>query len=199
MKHIYIDNKSKTTLLLLHGTGGNENDLINIGKIIDPEANILSPRGNINESGYYRFFKRYGMGKYDIDSLEEETKALKDFIEETAETYNFNVNQVIAVGFSNGANIAQSLLQLYGKIIAGAILFSPSYLQPEVAFKSLDHLPVFLSMSAVDPYSPFELSKKLEHDLKETKANLYTCWHDEGHRLSYPILEVAKSWYQKNV
>lgn len=106
MKHIYQAGTNDVTLLLLHGTGGNEFDLLPLAKHIDPNANVLSVRGNVLEYGMPRFFKRLAMGVFDMDSLAEETEALYQFVDDASKQYNFNRANVIPVGYSNGANIA---------------------------------------------------------------------------------------------
>src|SRR5690625_1592958 len=112
MKHIFQkgNDPSKPTLLLLHGTGGTEQDLLPLSENIDPDANILSVRGNVSENGMPRFFRRLAEGVFDEEDLIFRTKELNEFLDEAAETYGFDRDQVVAVGYSNGANIAASLL-----------------------------------------------------------------------------------------
>ncbi len=110
------DNRSKKlTLVLLHGTGGNEEDILFLGKEIEPNASILSPRGKVLENGMPRFFRRLSEGIFDIEDLKFRTHELADFIQNCSLHYKFNLNQTIAVGFSNGANIAASMLFLVQK------------------------------------------------------------------------------------
>src|SRR5690554_5332965 len=112
MKHIFNKGRApeRPTLLLLHGTGGNEFDLQPLAERIDPEANVLSVRGNVLENGMPRFFRRLAEGVFDEEDLIFRTKELNDFLDEAAERYEFNRNEIIAIGYSNGANIAASLL-----------------------------------------------------------------------------------------
>lgn len=125
MIHLYKKGTSENTLLLLHGTGGDENDLLEIGNLIDSEANILSVRGNVVESGMNRYFKRLRPGVFDLDDLEKRTVELYEFINEASKKYEFDRNKVIAVGYSNGANIAASMLFSIENAIKGAILLRP--------------------------------------------------------------------------
>ena len=111
------------TLLLLHGTGGNEDDLIPVGQMLSSSASLLSPRGKVLENGMPRFFKRLAEGVFDMEDLKFRTKELADFVKDASNMYSFNLNKTIAVGFSNGANIAASLLLSYPETIKGAILF----------------------------------------------------------------------------
>src|SRR5918994_647130 len=120
-KKKYDDPNKKLTLVLLHGTGGNEEDLIFLGKEIEPNAAILSPRGKVLENGMPRFFRRLAEGVFDIEDLKSRTYELGDFIQKCSLNYKFDLRKTIAVGFSNGANIAASILLLRPDILQGAI------------------------------------------------------------------------------
>src|SRR5690625_2422892 len=123
MRHIFKEGRlDGPTLLLLHGTGGTERDLLPIAEKVDPDANVLSVRGNILENGMPRFFKRLKEGVFDEEDLIKQTKNLAEFVDEASEKYQFDRNQVIALGYSNGANIAGSLLFHYEDVLKGAIL-----------------------------------------------------------------------------
>ncbi len=113
------------TLLLLHGTGGSEDDLIPLGHTIYPNANLLSPRGKVLEHGMPRFFRRLAEGVFDMEDLKFRTAELAKFVYDVSIKYSFDLSKTIAVGFSNGANIATSLLLLEPPVIAGAALFRP--------------------------------------------------------------------------
>src|SRR6476659_6247575 len=112
MKHIFNKGQdpTKPTLLLLHGTGGNELDLLPLAGRIDDEANVLSVRGNVLENGMPRFFRRLAEGIFDEEDLIFRTKELNEFLDEAAKEYKFDRNNIVAIGYSNGANIAASLL-----------------------------------------------------------------------------------------
>ncbi len=195
MIHLFKKGKTEETMLLLHGTGGDEHDLIPLIKFIDEDASVLSARGNISENGMNRFFRRHSIGSYDVPSLILETNNLNDFIKESADTYGFNKDKVIALGFSNGANIAESLIQLHEKSLFAAILFNPVYLQPSLGFKNLNGLPVFIAASTTDPFTTKDEMLKLEHDLNAAGAKVFVYWHDAGHRLTNEALGSAKAWY----
>ena len=111
------------TLLVLHGTGGDETDLLLLANMIDPDAAILSPRGRTLENGMPRFFRRFAEGKFDIKDLKFRTAELADFVLLASKKYSFNLDSVVAVGYSNGANIAASLLLLRPETVSRAILF----------------------------------------------------------------------------
>ena len=127
MKHVFQKGKdaSKPTLLLLHGTGGNELDLLPLAERIDREASVLSVRGNVLENGMPRFFRRLAEGIFDEEDLVFRTKELNEFLNEAAKTYEFDRDNIVAIGYSNGANIAASLLFHYENALKGAILHHP--------------------------------------------------------------------------
>ena len=197
MKHIYIDNHSKQTFLTLHGTGADENDLIPLVRYLNPTYNILSPRGNVSENGMNRFFKRYGMGNYDIDNLVLETSNLKSFIEQATINYELDPNQIVGLGFSNGANILESLIQLYGKVLNKVILLSPVFLQPNVEFSNLDGVEIFVATSDLDPYVKNNENHLLISKLKDAGANIYVHQHNFGHQINQTVLDDLKKWLNK--
>src|SRR5499433_2520532 len=121
--HEFVPGDSDRTLLLLHGTGGSERDLIPLGRELDPNASLLSPRGKVLENGMPRFFRRLAEGVFDLDDLRQRTHDLAAFVAAASEAYQFDPRRVIAVGYSNGANIAASLLLLHPETLAGAVLF----------------------------------------------------------------------------
>lgn len=198
MKHIFQPGTSDKTLLLLHGTGGNEFDLIEIGKVIDPEANILSVRGNISENGMPRFFKRLAEGVCDEEDLVFRTQELNDFIDEASKKYGFNRNEVIAFGYSNGANIAGSLLFHIKDSLKGAILSYPMVPRRGIQLPEQKGVQVFIGASVNDPLSSVEETKELGTLLTEAKANVDYYWGKSGHRLTNEELQAAINWYNKH-
>ena len=121
--HEFVPGSSSRTLLLLHGTGGNERDLIPLGRELDPNAALLSPRGKVLENGMPRFFRRLAEGVFDLEDLKYRTNELADFVTAAGQHYGFATDQLVAVGYSNGANIAASMLLLRPEIMHMAILF----------------------------------------------------------------------------
>src|SRR6266852_6517247 len=121
--HEFVPGSLKRTLLLLHGTGGNERDLIPLGRELDPNASLLSPRGKVLENGMPRFFRRVAEGVFDLDDLKKRTHELADFVVGASRHYKLAANHIVAVGYSNGANIAASMLLLRPEILHAAILF----------------------------------------------------------------------------
>ncbi len=121
--HEFVPGNSNRTLLLLHGTGGNERDLIPLGRELDPNAALLSPRGKILENGMPRFFRRLAEGVFDLEDLKTRTLELADFVTSAVAHYKLTADHVVAIGYSNGANIGASMLLLRPEILRGAILF----------------------------------------------------------------------------
>src|SRR5205809_4876962 len=121
--HDFVPGSSSRTLLLLHGTGGNERDLIPLGRELDPNAALLSPRGKVLENGMPRFFRRLAEGVFDLEDLKHRTNELADFVTAAAQHYGFATDQLVAVGYSNGANITASMLLLRPEALPTAILF----------------------------------------------------------------------------
>src|SRR5438270_9109900 len=121
--HEFVAGKSSQTLLLLHGTGGSERDLIPLGHELDPNASLLSPRGKVLENGMPRFFRRLAEGVFDLEDLKKRTHELADFVVSAAAHYKIDIKHMIAVGYSNGANIAASMLLVGPELLSAAILF----------------------------------------------------------------------------
>ena len=184
-----------TTLLLLHGTGGNEEDMIPLGKQIAPEAAILSPRGKVLENGMPRFFKRLAEGVFDIEDLKFRTYELADFVEEASKVYGFDLQHVVALGYSNGANIAASELLLRPAILSSAILFRPMVpLIPEV-LPDLSTKHVFISAGLQDPIVPGQETQSLFNLLRKAGvADISINWQNSGHELSFEETRKAKNW-----
>src|SRR4028119_1116149 len=139
------------TLLLLHGTGGDEQDLLPIADLFGQSVNVLSVRGNVLEGGMPRFFKRLSMGVFDEQDLQFRTEELVHFINELAVKEEFDKNQIVALGYSNGANIAGGILMLYPELLAGAILLRPMQpLKQKKEFATKRQQPVFFSSGKYD-------------------------------------------------
>lgn len=197
MKHIFqggIDS-SKPTLLLLHGTGGNENDLLPLAGMIDNQASVLSVRGNVLENGMPRFFRRLAEGIFDEEDLVFRTKELNEFLDEAAEKYHFDRNNVIAIGYSNGANIAASLLFHYRDALKGAMLHHPMVPRKGIELPDLSGKSVFIAAGTNDPIcSPLE-SAELHSILENANANVQLHWENRGHQLTADEIEAASKWY----
>lgn len=197
MKHIFIKGKeiNKPTLLLLHGTGGNEKDLLALAGRVDQDASILSVRGNVLENGMPRFFKRLAEGVFDEEDLVFRTKELNEFLDEAAGRYDFDRDNIIAIGYSNGANIAGSLLFHYQNALKGAILHHPMVPIRGVEHPDLSGKNVFITAGTNDPICPPEESKELKLLLEMAGAKVEIHWEDRGHQLTDKEVEAASEWY----
>ena len=199
MKHIFNKGQdpTKPTFLLLHGTGGNELDLLPLAGRIDEEASVLSVRGNVLENGMPRFFRRLAEGVFDEEDLVFRTKELNEFLDEAAEKYGFDRDNIIAIGYSNGANIAASLLFHYQNALKGAILHHPMVPRKGIDLPDLSGKSVFITAGTNDPIcSPME-SAELESLLKNANAKVELHWENRGHQLTAQEVESAASWYRK--
>ena len=200
MKHIYKEGyyPDRPVLLLLHGTGGNELSLMELAENIDERTSVLSVRGNVNENGMSRYFRRIAEGIFDEKDLIFRTKELNGFLDQAAEKYHFDRSNIIAIGYSNGANIAASLLLQYPDSLKAAILHHPMVPLRDIDKKSLDGKAIFIGAGENDPICKPEESKELEEMLKERGARVIVHWENNGHKLTETEAEAAKDWYNKN-
>ena len=185
------------TLLLLHGTGGNEDDLLQLGRSLAPEANLLSPRGKTLENGMPRFFRRLAEGVFDEADLVRRTHELNDFILAAAKEYGFSPDNITAVGYSNGANIAASLLLLRPGALRNAVLLRAMVPLKATDTPDLSGTRVFLASGLVDPILPIDNARHLAAMLREAKAEVTHHEIGTGHQLTSAELEVAKTWLNK--
>ncbi|MFN2509568.1 MAG: alpha/beta hydrolase [Chthoniobacterales bacterium] len=185
---------SSRVLLLLHGTGGDESDLLSLGRELVPGAALLSPRGKVSENGAPRFFRRFSEGVFDEEDVIRRANELADFVGRAATEYKFDAGQVTAVGYSNGANIAAAMLLLRPEILAHAILFR--------AMVPLSHLPrldlsgtrVLLSAGRHDPIVLLENVQRLGGLLRTAGAEVTLQIQEASHGLITEDIAVAKHW-----
>ena len=199
MQRIYKEgtNSSKPVLLLLHGTGGNEEDLLPLAEIIDSEASVISVRGNVLENGMPRFFKRLAEGIFDEEDLIFRTKELKEFLDDAAEQYKFNRQNIVAIGYSNGANIAASLLFHYKDALKGAILHHPMVPRRGITLPNLNETNIFIAAGVNDPICTEQESMELKEVLEDAGANVQIHWENRGHQLTMSEVQAAKQWYEQ--
>ena len=197
MKHIFRkENLDKPTFLLLHGTGGDEKDLLALAHFIQPEYNVLSVRGEVNENGMNRFFKRLSEGVFDEVDLVYRTHQLKEFIDQASIDYGFDKKHVIALGYSNGANIAGSLLFHYSDVFEKAILLHPMVpIRKELP--DLSRVSVFIGAGKNDPICPPEESIELNKLLTSANASVTLHRENNGHRISESELNAVKKWLKQ--
>ena len=188
------EDDSGATLLLLHGTGGNEEDLIPLGQELAPGTAILSPRGKVSELGAPRFFRRLAEGVFDHEDLVFRTHELAEFVEGASEEYGFDKRKLVAAGYSNGANIAASVILLHPGLLSAAVLFRAMVpFEPEV-MPDLSGMPVFMASGRRDQMIPPDNSQRLADILSEAGADVDLRWRDTGHGLTYEEVGEAKEW-----
>jgi predicted esterase len=192
--HEFLPGHSSRTLLLLHGTGGDERDLITLGSQLDPTAALLSPRGKVVENGMPRFFRRLAEGVFDLEDLKHRTNELADFVTSAAQYYEFPSDKLVAVGYSNGANIAASMLLLRPEVLQTAILFRAMVpLIPETQ-PDLSAARIWIGAGDQDPIVPPSETKRLAELFRRADADVTIRFANAGHGLSNDDLEAARHW-----
>ncbi len=194
----YDDRNKKLTLVLLHGTGGNEEDLIFLGKKIEPNASILSPRGKVLENGLPRFFRRLSEGVFDLEDLRIRSHELADFIQKCSLHYKFDLENTIAIGFSNGANISVSMLFLRPEVLQGAILFRAMVPFIPDPLPNLSSKKILLSAGLEDPIVSRNETENLFRLFQKTNAIITLKWQPSSHNLIQEDILVAKPWISNN-
>jgi len=186
---------SSTTFLLLHGTGGNEEDLISLAYELDQSAAILSPRGKVLENGVApRFFRRLTEGVFDVEDLKFRTNELANFVKNASNTYGFDMDHLIAVGCSNGVNIASSMILLRPEVLSAAILFRAMVpLLPQV-LPDLTNKHIFMSSGLHDPIIPKQETERLIGLFKKAGAKVSLHWQNSGHELRMNEINTAREW-----
>jgi len=194
--HRYLpgEDEASPTLLLLHGTGGNEEDLVPLGETLAPDAAFLSPRGKVSEYGAPRFFRRLAEGVFDHEDLLFRTHELAEFVEAASEEYGFDPSKMVAVGYSNGANVAASTILLHPGLLRAAVLFRGMVpFEPDLT-PDLSGMPVFLAAGRMDRMIPPDNTQRLADILLEAGADVDLRWRDTGHPLTYEEVGEAKAW-----
>jgi phospholipase/carboxylesterase len=194
--HRYLpgEDESGPTLLMLHGTGGDEEDLIGLGETLAPGAAILSPRGKVSEYGAPRFFRRLAEGVFDHEDLLFRTHELAEFAEAASTEYGFERSKLVAVGYSNGANVAASTILLHPGLLRAAVLFRAMVpFEPDVT-PHLSGMPIFLAAGRMDRMIPPDNTQRLADILIEAGADVDLRWRNVGHPLTYDDVSEAKQW-----
>lgn len=185
------------TLLLLHGTGGDERDLLPLGKELWLGAALLGVRGKVLENGMPRFFRRFAEGVFDVEDLKSRTDELAHFIDGASERYKFNKKSLIAVGYSNGANIAASLILLHPHYLAAAVLFRAMVPFVPDLIRDFSHLSVFIGGGRLDPIVPSGQVEELAATFESGGADVTISWSQGGHELGEDDVRAAKIWLSK--
>ncbi len=187
--------KSETDLfVLLHGTGGDETSLIDLGRLLHPDASLLGVRGNVNENGMNRFFKRLRPGVFDLDSLVKETNNLKFFLDDFLKEHHFKYANTVVIGYSNGANIIGSVIFHYGGLFKGVALLHPMVPIQNFDVKNQDSQNIFITASKSDPIVQASESSTLAEMLKTADAKVRLNWYSYGHNISEEELTDLSDW-----
>ncbi len=182
------------TLLLLHGTGGTQFDLIPVGERLLPTAAFLSPLGKVTENGMARFFRRLSPGVFDLDDLRFRTGELAEFVKQAAVTYSLNYERIIAAGYSNGANMAASLLLLAPGTLRAAVLFRPMVPLVPAKMPNLDGTDILICGGRNDQVVAPEEAVRLAELFHESNATVSINWSDAGHGLVSQEIAYARDW-----
>lgn len=188
------DSASGETLIVLHGTGGDENDLIGIGQTIAPGAAILSPRGNVLENGAPRFFKRLAEGVFDPKEVRSRAEELALFIRAAIVRYGLDASRIYALGYSNGANVASTVMLIEPRLIQGAILFRPMLVFEPEEQNDLSSASVFISAGRMDPIVPASSVERLVELFESRHAEVTLKWQLTGHNLVPSEVREASDW-----
>src|SRR5882724_11958274 len=192
--HEFVPGSSSRTLLLLHGTGGNERDLIPLGRELDPNAALLSPRGKVLEHGMPRFFRRLAEGVFDLEDLKTRTNELADFVAAAASYYKLAADHIVGVGYSNGANIAASMLLLRPEILRAVILFRAMVPLVPDKLAELSSVHVWIGAGNQDPIVPAPETQRLVELLRRAGAEVTIRFFNAGHGLTNSEVETAGQW-----
>jgi predicted esterase len=188
---------SQITLLMLHGTGGDESDLLELGRAISPDAALLSPRGQVLENGAPRFFRRNAEGTFDLPDLHQRTADLAEFIKAATLEYKLNPYRIVVVGFSNGANIAASLLLSQPYLLAGAILYRPMVPFEPTETASQRAIPVLISAGSDDPIASTATTQRLVDLLRHRGATVTLVIQRAGHGMVPDDVSRAQDWMMR--
>ena len=194
-RFIPAEDQSAGTLVVLHGTGGNENDLVGIGQAIAPGAAILSPRGNVLENGAPRFFRRIAEGVFDPKEVRSRGEELARFIRAAVVTYRLDPSRIFALGYSNGANIASTVMLIEPGTIQGSILFRPMLVYEPSKKNDLSGSSVFISAGRMDPIAPTTSVEQLAEMFRSANADVTLKWQLAGHSLVPSEIREASDWF----
>jgi predicted esterase len=189
------ESASGETLIVLHGTGGDENDLIGIGQAVAPGAAILSPRGNVLENGAPRFFKRLAEGVFDPKEVRSRAEELARFIRAAISTYGLDSSRVHALGYSNGANIASTVMFIEPGLLQSAVLFRPMLVFEPDKPNDLSGSSVFISAGRMDPIVPASSVERLAELFEASHAEVTLKWQLVGHNLVPSEVREAADWF----
>jgi len=199
MKHLFVPGSrpEAPTLVLFHGTGGTERDLLPLAELFSPESSVLSLRGSVLENGMPRFFRRLAEGVFDEEDLIFRTKEIHAFLDQASAQYGLDRGNLVAVGYSNGANIAGSLLFHYEQAFRGAILHHPMVPRRGIDLPGLAGVPIFIGAGLNDPICSAQETEELESLLAGAGASVTVHWERFGHQLTSTEAEAAAAWFRE--
>lgn len=195
--HVYVKGDSDHVIILLHGTGGNEHDLLTLSNYIDQDATKIGIRGRILESGMPRYFKRLSPGIFDTENLIEETHWLKKTIESLCDQYELNDKKLHVLGYSNGANIASSLNFHYPQLFLTSLLFHPMLPFETFDYPPLKHQNIFIAAGKNDPIVPHDQTLELASTYQKFGANVEVFWSYSGHQITQASILEAHQFFEK--
>lgn len=181
-------------LLLLHGTGGSPQDLRGIAAELSPGSPLIAPAGPVSEGGAARWFRRLAEGVFDHEDVVRRTDQVAGFVRAAVEHYGYQDRRLVAVGFSNGANIAAALTLLRPDVLREAVLFSSMLPVPDPPEHDLSGSRIFLGNGRVDPMAPLDSANRLVEVLRARSAEVAEDWHDGGHQITMPGVRAAADW-----
>jgi phospholipase/carboxylesterase len=201
MKHIFKKGANGApTFILLHGTGGSENDLVPFAEFIDSSANIIGLRGNVLENNTItRFFARIEHGVFNMTSLNLETNNLNSFLDELASKYKLDRARFILLGYSNGATMIASLLQKFVNPAMGAMLLHPFIPNKEIQPSDLSKVKILITTASNDMICPPHHSEYLLESFKNAYANPEIYYGESNHSISQAELNALKEWYRRQI
>jgi phospholipase/carboxylesterase len=185
------------SLLLLHGTGGDEHDMVPLAEAILPGAGIISPRGQVLESGAPRFFRRFAEGVLDVEDWRERSHALADFVASICTQHKISPKTLLAVGYSNGANIAQGLLLLRPEVLGGAVLLRPMFITGDIPANDLGGRPILLLGGSHDPIIPADDLPQIAQQMSERGAHVTVKTVQASHGLVQNDITLARDWLNR--
>jgi predicted esterase len=188
--HVFEQGTSSRTILVMHGTGADEYNILPLAKALDPQASVLSPRGMHLEGGMNRYFERYPDGTFNEKSIDLAVSELAEFIDAAAGEYGFDKGNIFATGFSNGANTASALMIRHPELLVGAALFGSTIPYAQVEKVDLTGKRIWLANGDQDSYAPVQVSERWVEQLKDFGANVTWLRHLGGHQISQDHLRV---------
>ena len=185
---------SSDTIVVLHGTGGNEDDLLGLAQTVAPGAAVISPRGKVLEAGAPRFFRRLAEGVFDPAEVRARGEELAEFIRAAVMRYELDAERVFALGYSNGANIASTIMLIEPQLIRAAVLLRPMLVFEPETEADLAGKEALISAGRVDPIVPMESVERLVRLLEERGAEVTLKWQLGGHNLVPSEIKEAADW-----